>query len=176
SKTQRFNNTDGTHLAAPLGMRPESMSEFSRLDLYAKIQQAPPVKFKDLEAVVTSRLVRDQVKFDYRFYFLRITSDTVLVPITVQIPTSQLSFQEKQGVDSATVNLFARISTLSGRIVQTFEDTVKRDVPASLLQQAKAVPSIYQKAVPLSPGLYRLDMVLTCDTNGNTGGGNTPLA
>jgi len=176
SKTSRFNNTDGTHLAAPVGMQPESMSEFSRLDLYAKIQQAPPVKFKDLEAVVTSRLVRDQVKFDYRFYFLRITSETVLVPITVQIPTSQLSFQEKQGVDSATVNLFARISTLSGRIVQTFEDTVKRDVPASLLQQAKAVPSIYQKAVPLSPGLYRLDIVLKDVNNGNVGVVNTRLA
>ena len=65
--------------------------------------------------MVTSRLVKDQVKFDYRFDFLRITSDTVLVPITVQIPTRQLSFAEKEGVDSATVNLFARITTLSGR-------------------------------------------------------------
>ncbi|MGD0545534.1 MAG: GWxTD domain-containing protein [Candidatus Acidiferrales bacterium] len=176
SKTARFNNTDGTHDAAPIGMATEAMNEFTRLDLYAKIQQAPPVKFKDLEAVVTSRLVRDQVKFDYRFYFLRITSDTVLVPITVQIPTGQLSFQEKSGVDSATVNLFARISTLSGRIVQTFEDTVKRDVPASLLQQAKAVPSIYQKAVPLSPGLYRLDIVLKDVNNGNVGVVNTRLA
>jgi GWxTD domain-containing protein len=177
SKTDRFNNTDGTHNASPIGgMTPESMNEFTRLELYAKIQQAPPVKFKDLEAVVTSRLVRDQVKFDYRFYFLRITSETVLVPITVQIPTGQLSFQEKQGVDSATVNLFARISTLSGRIVQTFEDTVKRDVPASLLQQARAVPSIYQKAVPLSPGLYRLDIVLKDVNNGNVGVVNTRLA
>ena len=176
SKTSRFNNTDGTHDAAPLGMTPETMNEFSRLDLYAKIQQAPPVKFKDLEAVVTSRLVRDQVKFDYRFYFLRITSETVLVPITVQIPTRQLSFQEKQGVDSATVNLFGRISTLSGRIVQTFEDTVKRDVPAALLQQAQSVPSIYQKAVPLSPGLYRLDIVLKDVNNGNVGVVNTRLA
>src|SRR6202162_1175116 len=176
SKTSRFNNTDGTHDAAPIGMATEAMNEFTRLELYAKIQQAPPVKFKDLEAVVTSRVVRDQVKFDYRFYFLRITSDTVLVPITVQIPTGQLSFQEKQGVDSATVNLFARISTLSGRIVQTFEDTVKRDVPASLLQQARAVPSIYQKAVPLSPGLYRLDIVLKDVNNGNVGVVNTRLA
>jgi GWxTD domain-containing protein len=176
SKTSRFNNTDGTHDAAPLGMAPESANEFTRLELYAKIQQAPPVKFKDLEAVVTSRLVRDQVKFDYRFYFLRITSETVLVPITVQIPTKQLSFQEKQGVDSATVNLFGRISTLSGRIVQTFEDTVKRDVPAALLQQAQSVPSIYQKAVPLSPGLYRLDIVLKDVNNGNVGVVNTRLA
>jgi GWxTD domain-containing protein len=176
SKTQRFTNTDGTHMAQPLGGQMESNSEFSRLERFAKIQQAPPVKFKDLEAVVTSRLVRDQVKFQYRFDFLRITSDTVLVPITVQIPTGQLSFQEKGGVDSATMNLFARITTLSGRPVQTFEDTIHRDLPASLLQQSLSTASIYQKAVPLSPGLYRLDIVLKDVNNGNVGVVNTRLA
>ncbi len=176
SKTSRFSNTDGTHSAAPLGMTPENQTEFSRLELNAKIQQAPPVKFKDLEAVVTSRVVKDQVKFDYRFDFLRITSDTVLVPITVQIPTRQLSFAEKEGVDSATVNLFARITTLSGRPVQTFEDTVHRDVPAALLQQSLSTSSIYQKAVPLRPGLYRLDIVLKDVNSNNVGVVNTRLA
>ncbi len=176
SKTARFNNTDGTHMAAPLGMTPETMQEFSRLDLYAKIQQAPPVKFKDLEAVVTSRLVRDQIKFQYRTDFLRITSDTVLVPITIQIPTRQLSFQEKNGVDSASVNLFGRVTSLSGRIVNTFEDTVRRDVPAALLQQSLGTASIYQKAIPLTPGLYRLDIVLKDINNGNVGVVNTRLA
>src|ERR1700733_12692974 len=48
SKQARFNNTDGTHDAQSMGMTPETMQEFSRLELYAKIQQAPPVKFKDL--------------------------------------------------------------------------------------------------------------------------------
>ena len=176
SKTDRFSNTDGTHTAAPIGMQPESQSEFSRLELNAKIQQAPPVKFKDLEAVVTSRVVKDQVKFDYRFDFLRITSDTVLVPISIQIPTRQLSFAEKEGVDSATVNLFARITTLSGRPVQTFEDTIHRDVPAALLQQSLGTSSIYQKAVPLRPGLYRLDIVLKDVNSNNVGVVNTRLA
>ena len=176
SKTARFNNTDGTRQAQALGGRLEKDSEFSRLELYAKVQQAPPVKFKDLEAVVTSRLVRDQVKFDYRFDFLRITSDTVLVPITVQIPTRQLSFQEKNGVDSAILNLFARITTLSGRPVQTFEDAIHRDLPAELLQQSLSTSSIYQKAVPLSPGLYRLDIVVKDVNNGNVGVVNTRLA
>src|ERR1700723_4469722 len=169
SKTARFNNTDGTHDAQSMGMTPETMQEFSRLELYAKIQQAPPVKFKDLEAVVSSRLVRDQVKFQYRTDFLRITSDTVLVPITIQIPTRQLSFQQKNGVESANVNLFCRVTSLSGRIVNTFEDTVRRDVPSSLLQQSLATASIYQKAIPLSPGLYRLDIVLKDTNNGNVG-------
>jgi GWxTD domain-containing protein len=176
SKTQRFQNTDGTHMAESLGGQPESYNEFERLDLYAKIQQAPPVKFKDLEAVVTSRLVKDQVKFDYRFDFLRITSDTVLVPITVQIPTRQLSFVEKDGVDTATLNLFARITSLSGRIVQTFEDTLTNQVPASILQQSLTTSQIYQKAIPLSPGLYRLDIVVKDTTSQNVGVVNTRLA
>src|SRR3984893_3454015 len=64
SKTARFTRTDGTHNGKSMGMQPESQEEFTRLELYAKIQTAPPVKFKDLEAVVTSRLVRDQIKFD----------------------------------------------------------------------------------------------------------------
>jgi GWxTD domain-containing protein len=176
SKTDRFNSTDGTHTAYGPGGPTEKQNEFTRLELNSKIQQAPPVKFKDLEAVVTSRVVKDQVKFDYRFDFLRITSDTVLVPITVQIPTRQLSFAEKEGVDSATVNLFARITTLSGRPVQTFEDTVHRDVPAALLQQSLSTSSIYQKAVPLRPGLYRLDIVLKDVNSNNVGVVNTRLA
>src|SRR5580692_7084944 len=175
SKTARFTNTDGTHNGKAMGMQPESMEEFTRLELYAKIQQAPPVKFKDLEAVVTSRLVRDQVKFEYRFDFLRITSDTVLVPITVQISRRQMTFQEKDGVDSSTVNLFARITSLSGRIVQTIEDTLRTDIPASLLQQSLSGSSIYQKAVPLSPGLYRLDIVLKDLNSNNVGVVNTRL-
>ena len=176
SKTDRFNNSDGTHTAYGPGGPTEKQNEFTRLELNAKIQRAPPVKFKDLEAVVTSRVVKDQVKFDYRFDFLRITSDTVLVPITVQIPTRQLSFAEKEGVDSATVNLFARITTLSGRPVQTFEDTVHRDVPTALLQQSLSTSSIYQKAVPLRPGLYRLDIVLKDVNSNNVGVVNTRLA
>src|ERR1700722_17583607 len=145
SKTQRFQNTDGTHNAQPMGgMTPESMEEFTRLQQYADIFKPPPVKFKDLETVVTSRLVRDQVKFDYRFDFLRITSDTVLVPITIQISRKQMSFQEKDGVDTSTVNLFARVTSLSGRVVQTFEDTLKTDIVASQLQQSLSGAAIYQ--------------------------------
>ena len=32
-----------------------------------------------------------------------------------------------------TVNIFGRVATLSGRVAQTFEDTVQVDVPAELL-------------------------------------------
>jgi hypothetical protein len=129
-----------------------------------------------LEEVVSSRIVRDQIKFDYRFDFLRVAGDTVLVPITLQIPNNQLSFQSKDGVHTATLNLFARVTTLSGRTVQTFEDTIRRDFPDSLLQGSLKSASIYQKALPLRPGLYRLDVVLKDTTSNNIGVINTRLA
>jgi GWxTD domain-containing protein len=179
SKSARFMNTDGTHVGPGVDGMQNTMghrNEFSALELYASIFRPPPVKFKDLEAVVTSRLVRDQVKFDYRYDFLRITSDTVLVPITIQIPVRQLSFQEKDGVDSASMNMFARVTSLSGRIVQTFEDTLRADFPVALLQKSLGSSRIYQKAVPLSPGLYRLDIVIKDVNSGNVGVVNTRLA
>jgi len=175
SKTDRFSRTDGTNLPRALGGTPARMNEFDRLELYAKVQKPPPVKFKDLEEVVSSRIVRNQVHFDYRFDFLRVTSDTVLVPITVQVPNRQLTFQNREGVHSAVLNLFGRISTLSGRIVQTFEDVITRDFPESLLQASLQASSIYQKAVPLRPGLYRLDIVLKDVQSGNVGVINTGL-
>ncbi len=177
TKDARFKNEDGTHMEELNGQDGlmQHLGEFNRLDLFANVFKPPPVKFKDLEAIVTSRLVRDQVKFSYRYDFLRITSDTVLVPITVQIPRRQMSYQEKSEVDSATLDLFARITSLSGRVVQTFEDTLNADTPASLLQKSLAGSEIYQKAVPLSPGLYRLDIVIKDVNSGNVGVVNTRL-
>jgi GWxTD domain-containing protein len=176
SKTDRFTRSDGTNLPTALGGTPASMDEFSRLELFAKVQKPPEVKFKDLEAVVTSRIVRDQIHFGWRTDYLKVTNDTVLVPITVQIPNSQLSFQAKEGIHSAMVNIFGRITTLTGRVVQTFEDSVSRDFPDTLFQQSLKLQSIYQKAVPLRPGLYRLDLVLKDVQSGNVGAVNNRLA
>src|SRR5690348_18212517 len=176
SKTDRFTRSDGTNLPTTMGGQPASMNEFNRLELYAKIQQPPPVRFKDLEALVTSRIVRDQVHFMWRTDFLKVTNDTVLVPVTIQIPNNQLSFQSKDGVHSATLNIFGRVSTLTGRVVQTFEHAVAKDFPDSLFQQSVKLQSIYQKAVPLRPGLYRLDLVIKDVQSGNVGVVNTRLA
>src|SRR5262245_31888882 len=175
SKADRFTRADGTNLPKTLGGEPASMNEFTRLELYAKVQQAPPVKFKDLESLVTSRVVRDQVHFTWRTDFLKVTNDTVLVPVTVQVPNGQLSFQAKDGVHTATMNVFGRVSTLTGRVVQTFEEAISRDFPDSLFQQSVKLQSIYQKAVPLRPGLYRLDLVIKDVQSGNVGVVNTRL-
>jgi GWxTD domain-containing protein len=175
SKTDRFTRSDGTNLPKTMGGTPSSMDEFNRLEQYSKAFKPPAVKYKDLEAIVTARIVRDQMHFTYRTDYLKVTNDTVLVPVTVQIPNNQLSFDNKEGVHSATINIFGRVSTLTGRVVQTFEDPVSRDFPESLFQRSLKLQSIYQKAVPLRPGLYRLDIVIKDVKSGNVGVINTRL-
>src|SRR6266403_226732 len=176
SKADRFSRSDGMTTPRAMGGTPASINEFSRLELYAKVNKPPTVTFKDLEAVVTSRIVRDQVHFNWRTDYLKVTNDTVLVPVTIQIPNGQLSFTSKEGIHSATMNIFGRITTLTGRVVQTFEDSVSRDFPDSLFQQSLKMHSIYQKAVPLRPGLYRLDLVIKDVQSGNVGVVNSRLA
>jgi hypothetical protein len=167
SKVDRFTRSDGTRLPTTLS-QPASMNQFNRLEIFAKVQR-PPARFKDLEQEVTSRIVRDQIKFSWRFDFIRITDESVLVPITIQIPNRQMNFQAREGIHSATMNMYARVTTLTGRIVQTFEDVIQRDVPESLFRTELEGKSIYQKAVPLRPGLYRLDVVMKDVNSGDIG-------
>ncbi|GAC1703070.1 MAG: hypothetical protein NVS9B4_10070 [Candidatus Acidiferrum sp.] len=177
SKADRFTRSDGTNLPRTMGdVTSANMNEFNRLEMYSKAFRPPEVKFKDLEAFVTSRIIRDQLHFTWRTDFLRVTSDTVLVPVTVQIPNSQLDFRGKEGIHSASMNIFGRITTLTGRVVQTFEESVSKDFPDSLFAQSVKLQSIYQKSVPLRPGLYRLDLVIKDVQSGNVGVINTRLA
>ncbi|HEX3375513.1 MAG TPA: GWxTD domain-containing protein [Candidatus Acidoferrales bacterium] len=181
TQAQRFTQSNGS--TAPLGSAQingggglESQNEFSRLEQFAKVQAPPPVKFKDLQEIVSSRILRNQITFDYRFDFMRITGDTILVPVTVQIQNKQMTFRDHDGVQSASLNLFGRISSMTGRVIQTFEDVIQRDFPDSLLEPSLKGFSIYQKAIPLRPGLYKMDLVIKDVNSGNVGVINTRLA
>ena len=159
SKTDRFNRTDGTHLGVGGQPLPASMNEFERLEQFAKLQKPPAVKFKDLEAAVSSSIRFNTLPFKVQADFIKITDSTILSTVTIQFERKDLQFQQKDGVAKATVNVFGRITSMAGRVINTFEDVVSVDVPSDLLGKAIEGASIYQKAVPLAPGMYRLNVV-----------------
>jgi GWxTD domain-containing protein len=168
TKAGRFSNSNGTTCPMPLGGMTASTNEFENLGRYFRVQHAPE-HFKDLAEKVTSRVVANQLSFQYRADFLRATTDTALVPITVQLRNRDLSFQSKQGVQSAVLDLYGRITDPGGHVVQSFEDVISRDFPESLFQSSRDLYSIYQKSVPLRAGLYRLDLVIKDTQSGNIG-------
>jgi GWxTD domain-containing protein len=169
SKAKRFSGSGMERL----GMGPDSASqqtkEFDRLEQYAKLQAAPKVKFADLEEEVNSKMILNPMPFDVRADFVKVTSDTVLVPIAIQMKNRDITFVNKDGIQRGTVNIFARLTTLTGKVVQTFEDTVQVDVPAELLPRTAENSELYTKALPLRPGLYKL-YVAVKDVNGDRKG------
>ena len=166
SKTARFQRTDGTHMGSPLGGTPASYDEFTRLEQFAKLQQAPAVKFKDLEAIntrITFNILPMQVRIDY----VRVTDTSVLANITVQFENKDLQFQAKDGLEKSVINLFGRVTTMTRRPVTTFEKPLEITIPPELLQKATLNRSIYQQSVPLAPGRYRLNVVAKDVIGGN---------
>ena len=158
-KTQRFNNTDGTHLGQAFGGQPESMNEFSRLEQFAKLQKPPAVKFKDLEAEVNSRITFNILPAQVRVDYFPITDASVLTYFTVQFHNKDLQFVSKEGIQKAVVNIYGRVTTMTRRIVNTFEQTVEVPAPKEMLKEYQEQRSIYQTSTPLPPGTYRLNIV-----------------
>jgi GWxTD domain-containing protein len=170
NKTQRFTGGGLERLGAGPMSSDLQTKQFDRLEQFAKLQAPPPVKFKDLEEeVVSSKVLLNPMPFDVRSDFVKVTADTVLVPVTIQMKNRDITFVNKEGVQRGTVNIFGRVTTLMGKVVQTFEDTVQVDVPAELLPRTAENASVYWKALPLRPGRYKLEIAVK-DVNGDRKG------
>jgi GWxTD domain-containing protein len=175
SKTDRFNRTDGTHLGTAFGGTPASMNEFERLERFSKLQKPPAVKFKDLEAAVSSHITFNLLPIKVQADFIKVTNSSVLTNVTIQMQNKDLQFQLKDTVQKAVVNIYARITTMSRRVVNVFEDTVTVESHKDLLQAVITKPSIYQKSIPLAPGMYRLNVVVKDIVGGNMNNYETAL-
>jgi GWxTD domain-containing protein len=134
--------------------------QFDRIELAAKLFAPPPVKFKDLESFISDhKLITGPIfPFDVRTDFVRVTEDTVLVPITIQIRNRDITYTTKDGVSKGVVNILGKVSTITHKPVQTFEDTVEVTQPSELLEKSLDQQKVYWKALPLRPGAYRLDI------------------
>jgi GWxTD domain-containing protein len=160
-KADRFSGGIETLGSGP-GSSTRQSKEFDRIELAAKVFAPPPVKFKDLEAFMSEhKLLSGPIfPFDVRTDFVKVTENTVMVPITIQMKNRDITFVTKDGVSKGVVNILGKVTTITGKTVQTFEDTVEVVEPAELLEQKLDSKSVYWKALPLLPELYRLDIAV----------------
>jgi hypothetical protein len=117
------------------------------------------VKFKDLEAVVKSRISYTMLPMKVLVDYFPITEASVLTNVTLQFANKDLEFSSKQGVQRATLDIYGRITTMTRRVINVFEDTAVVDSPVEFLAEYAKQRSIYQKTVPLVPGTYKLNVV-----------------
>jgi GWxTD domain-containing protein len=161
-KADRFAGGNMENLGKGPNSSSEGAKEFDRIELAAKLFAPPPIKFTDLDNFISEHklLTGPVFPFDVRTDFVKVTDSTVLVPVTVQLKNRDITFVTKDGVSKGVVNILIKVTTLTHKTVQSQEDTVEVEQPAELLEKAQNHPSVYWKALPLMPGLYRLDIAI----------------
>jgi GWxTD domain-containing protein len=167
SKADRISGAGG--IGNPQYTR-EQDSPFSRLQLLTDLSRPPQVKFNDLATAVNTGVVEENpLNFDLRVDFFRQSDERVITAFTIQADNKDLVFQDSGGLQQARMNIFARITSVAGRRVGIFEDPVITTATAQELSEAKDRKSAYQKAVPLAPGTYKVDVIVRDVASGATG-------
>jgi GWxTD domain-containing protein len=148
----------------------ESDSPFSRLQLLTDLSRPPQVKFGELAGLTNTPAIEDNpLNFDVRVDFFRQSDERVITAITIQTENKDLVFQDSGGLQQARMNIFGKITSVAGRRVAVFEDPVITTATVQELTEAKERKSAYQKALPLPPGTYKLDVIVRDVVSGATG-------
>ena len=150
----------------------EADNPFTRLQLLADLARPPAIKNKELADLITltdtGKLEANPLDIDTRIDYYRQSDDRVITAFTIQTENKELAFEDIGGIQTARMNIFAKITSVAGRRVGVFEDVVTAQATAEELVEAKGRKSAYGKTVPLPPGTYRVDIVVRDINSGAT--------
>jgi GWxTD domain-containing protein len=150
----------------------EQDSPFSRLILYTDLQRPPQVNDvleKSLLATASTG-AEDLSALDVatKVDFYRASDERVMTAITIQTDNQDLTFKDVGGVQTARLNIYGRVTNLSGRRITSFEDPVTTTATVDELSSAKDRKSAYQRVLPLTPGNYKVDLLVRDINSGAT--------
>ena len=149
----------------------EQDNPFRRMEIIYNLQRPPQVKFSDLQATLGESPVIDNnpLDFELRVDFFRQSDERVITAFTIQADNKELTFNEVGGLPTAKMNIFGRVMAVSGKRSGIFEDSVTTSATTEELSEARFRKSVYQKAVALTPGTYKIDVVVRDVVSGNRG-------
>jgi GWxTD domain-containing protein len=152
------------------GSQREQDTPFSRMILINDALRPPEVKFNDLRTQLNTPVIEDNpLNFDLRVDFFRRSDERVVTAFTIQTENRDLSFRESGGLKQANINIVGRITSAAGRRAGNFEDAVITTATTEELLDARERKSAYQSSVALSPGTYKVDVIVRDIASGATG-------
>lgn len=153
------------------GYQREQDGMFRRLEILRGIETTPGAKGVPawMSSTETTVLNENPIVVDHRIDFFRLSEDKVIVAFTIQADNRDLKFEPVGGLETAKLNIYGRITAVSGKRTGIFEDSVTTNASRADLAALKDRKSIYQKAVALSPGVYKIDLAVRDVVTGNRG-------
>ncbi|HZI19081.1 MAG TPA: GWxTD domain-containing protein [Pyrinomonadaceae bacterium] len=146
-------------------------SPFEWLARYTDLQRPPQVNDvleKQLLATASGGTFESEsLNVSTSVGFFRASDERVMTAITIQTDNEDLRFKDVGGVQRAALNIYGRVTSVVGRRVTTFEDPVVTDATVEELLTVKDRKSAYQRVLPLTPGTYKVDLMVR-DINSGT--------
>jgi hypothetical protein len=131
---------------------------FDRMNQMVNLQKAPEIKFKDLDTAVRSTVRYDLLPMQVHIDYIPVTESAVMASVTVVFNRSDLQFKQTDGYAEADVNLYMRLTTMTGRRVDTKEEALKFGGPAEQLATLSQGITVYNHTWSLPPGRYKLTL------------------
>jgi len=176
------NDKDALATVPGLGRRYESSNEaqrfqreqdapLARLSRIAALSNPPAVRFTDLDRALTDSPVIDNnpLSFDLRIDHFKQSDDRVITTFTVQTSNKELKFVPVGGIETATINIFGRVTAVNNKRSGIFEESVTANATSKELIATQQRSSIYQKALALTPGVYKIGVIVRDVATGHKG-------
>ena len=136
-------------------------SPFEVMDLLKNLQLSPPIASNPGGGGIThSPIIEDALNFEIKPYYFFQTDGNVIAALTIQTDNRELVFKDSGGLLTARLNVFGNVLTVTNRKLGAFEDTLTTTATREEVAEAKERKSVYEKAVILPPGKYRLDVLV----------------
>ena len=142
-----------------MGMRAKDRP-FARLARYFDVQQAPEIRYKDLQKLVDSRVFYHNLPFDITTNAIKLDDARVLIAITIEVRNQDLTFQEQSGIQQGRLRIYGRVLGVSGRMLTEFEQELAIDYEADEFEKSLTERSVYQNQIAVPAGLYKLTLIL----------------
>ena len=134
---------------------------FEKLALFTNLQRPPSIDFADFKRPeVLTNIRYELLPFEVGFDYFPVDTNNYLVPISVVVPHKHLDYIKEAGLSRAVVDLYGQISTISGRVLSVFEETISTQADPEKVVENAQQKSLYQKSMQLAPGRYKLDVIL----------------
>jgi len=138
-------------------------SPFARTELAANLSKPPLIRFKDLQADVTARVSYDAIPINLSYHAVRLGGSEALVPMVMSVPSQALSFRQEGDLAVNRLQVYGRITSLTGRLVYEFDDEILLSYPTSGGREPDGTdqkPVLYRRPLALRHGTFKLDAVI----------------
>lgn len=167
SRADRLNNLGGF---GRVNYTRSQDSQFEVMDLLNALQRDQPFERNFLGNSVSTPIVDDSsINFDTQINFFRQSDNRVLAVLTVQTDNDQLHFEDSGGLQTARLNIFGKVTSVTQVTAAKFEDSVTTTATAQELSDTRTRKSAYAHAFILNPGRYRVDVIVRDIQTGNAG-------